>query len=90
MHLRIRINQADAKEGLGPTELGAAKFLRWARESFTGAADDPLIPILQEVFGIKRLGAVWLLTGEVNAIVEGTDILVEWPCDHIFTSKSEE
>ena len=90
MHLRIRINQADAKEVLGPTELGAAKFLRWARESFTGAADDPLIPILQEVFRIKRLGAVWLLTGEVNAIIQGTDILVEWPCDHIFTTDVEE
>jgi hypothetical protein len=85
MHFRLRIKPADAKEGLGPTELGAAQFLRWAKESFTGAADDPLIAIVQEVFSLKRLGAVWLLTGEVNALVEGTDILVEWPCNDVFT-----
>ena len=48
-----------------------------------------MIAILGESFGIKREVAVAILSGEVDLISEGDDVLFDWPDDKPYPEESK-
>jgi len=75
--------------GTTPMGIHVPGLLRWAKAGFMGNGDDPMIAILGESFGIKREVAVAILSGEVDLISEGDDVLFDWPDDKPYPEESK-
>lgn len=83
MKLRLQSYKPEAREGTLPMSVHAPGLLRWAKAGYgaSKAGDRTVVAIIAESFGLRREVVLAILTGEVDMVVEGDDVVVDWPGD---------
>lgn len=70
-----------------PMGIDSPGVIRWAKADFTGKANDPILGVIAGCYRLKREVALAILTGEVDIVVEGVDVVFHWPSDDPFVKK---
>lgn len=83
MQLRLTSPKAEPREGFTPMTIHVPGLIRWAKAGYGASKenDKVMVRIIAESFGLKREVALAMLSGEVEVVVDGEDVLVQWPDD---------
>lgn len=85
--MQIRFKSTASKEptpsGTVPMSVHVPGLLRWAKAGFGSnrKQDKQMVTTIAECFSVRPEVALAILSGEVETVVEGEDVLIEWPGD---------
>lgn len=91
--MQIRFQSATSKEptasGFVPMGVHVPGLLRWAKAGFgvSRERDREMVETIAGCFNIRPEVALAILSGEVETVAEGEDVVVEWPGDDPIAQK---
>lgn len=81
MKVRLQSLTGEPREGFTPMGIHAPGLIRWAKHGYGASRkqDRQMVKVIAESFSLKREVVLAILTGEVEVVVEGDDVVIEWP-----------
>ena len=90
---KIRLQSAlggKTRDGYVPLGVNVPGILQWAKQAYgkRGRKNDRmLVATLADSFRLRPEIILAILTVEVNTVIEGEDVVFQWPNDDIYANK---